>query len=192
VSGAYNANVTVRFKLPSSAVTFANGKTLGVSNSLTLAGTDGSTLDVGAGGTLGSAALKNTGTSGSNVPLLNGVNTWSGLQNLSAGLKVSAQTLWPLDATSVTQTLTNGSTFVLPAGGGLLVVSNNADGQAGVFNLGGGNVTLISQTGSLFANSVTAGKISVQYSSGASYSIYNNTGSTVTIYWGGISIRAGG
>ncbi len=34
-----------------------NGKALGVNNALTLAGTDGSTLNVGAGGTLGSAAF---------------------------------------------------------------------------------------------------------------------------------------
>lgn len=38
-------------------LTVTNGKTLSVSNTLTLAGTDGSTLNVGAGGTLGSAAF---------------------------------------------------------------------------------------------------------------------------------------
>ena len=34
---------------------------------------------------LGSAATANTGTSGANVPLLNGVNTWSSAQTFSAG-----------------------------------------------------------------------------------------------------------
>lgn len=33
---------------------------------------------------LGTAATQNTGTSGANVPLLNGTNTWSGVQTLSA------------------------------------------------------------------------------------------------------------
>lgn len=33
---------------------------------------------------LGTAAVQNTGTSGANVPLLNGVNTWSGVQTFSA------------------------------------------------------------------------------------------------------------
>lgn len=34
---------------------------------------------------LGSAATQNTGTSGANVPLLNGANTWSGAQTLPGG-----------------------------------------------------------------------------------------------------------
>lgn len=34
---------------------------------------------------LGTAATQNTGTSGANVPLLNGANTWSGRQTISAG-----------------------------------------------------------------------------------------------------------
>lgn len=39
------------------AFTLTNGKTLAVSNTLTLAGTDASTLNIGAGGTLGTAAF---------------------------------------------------------------------------------------------------------------------------------------
>jgi hypothetical protein len=38
-------------------ISIASGKTLSASNSLTLAGTDGATLNIGAGGTLGSAAF---------------------------------------------------------------------------------------------------------------------------------------
>lgn len=38
-------------------ITLTSGKTLSVSNTLTLAGTDGSTLNIGAGGTLGTAAF---------------------------------------------------------------------------------------------------------------------------------------
>jgi len=41
-------------------LTIANGKTLTASNSITIAGTDGSSLNVGAGGTLGSAAFVST------------------------------------------------------------------------------------------------------------------------------------
>jgi hypothetical protein len=47
--------------LTGNPVTLAAGKTLAVNNTLTLAGTDGSTLNVGAGGTLGSAAFAATG-----------------------------------------------------------------------------------------------------------------------------------
>jgi len=60
------------------------GKVLTVSNSLTLAGTDGSTLNIGTGGTLGTAAYRNTNTSSANVPLLNGNNTHSGSNTFSA------------------------------------------------------------------------------------------------------------
>src|SRR6516225_8606027 len=59
------------FIVGSGSVSVASGKTLTLSNTLTLAGTDGSTLNVGAGGTLGTAAFVNTGTSGGTVPLLN-------------------------------------------------------------------------------------------------------------------------
>lgn len=51
----------------SSTLAVADGKTLTCSNTLTLAGTDGSTLNVGAGGTLGTAAY--TATSAYEVPL---------------------------------------------------------------------------------------------------------------------------
>lgn len=37
---------------------------------------------------LGTASTQNTGTSGANVPLLNGINTWSGAQNFSAGATI--------------------------------------------------------------------------------------------------------
>lgn len=38
---------------------------------------------------LGTAAFKNTGTSGNTVPLLDGVNTWSGIQTFSANPSVT-------------------------------------------------------------------------------------------------------
>ena len=45
----------------------SSGKTLTASNTLTLAGTDGSTLNIGAGGTLGAAALLGTSTGGNGI-----------------------------------------------------------------------------------------------------------------------------
>lgn len=42
---------------------------------------------------LGTAATQNTGTSGANVPLLNGANTWSAAQTLSAALTYGGVTL---------------------------------------------------------------------------------------------------
>lgn len=50
------------------------------------------TLNVGTGGTLGTAAFQNTGTSGATIPFLNGANTFSALQlvNLNAAAAQSA------------------------------------------------------------------------------------------------------
>lgn len=59
-------------------IIIAAGKTITFNNTLTFSGTDGSTLNIGAGGTLGTAAFQNIGTSGANVPLLNGSNVHSG------------------------------------------------------------------------------------------------------------------
>src|SRR6516162_6607561 len=67
-----------------------DGKTLTVSNNLTLAGPDGSTLNIGAGGTLGTAAFVNTGTSGGTVPLLNAGNTFSATQTITPAANTSA------------------------------------------------------------------------------------------------------
>lgn len=51
-------------------------------NGVTLAGSG--TLNIGPAGTLGTAAFQNTGTSGANVPLLNGANTFSGTTTVSS------------------------------------------------------------------------------------------------------------
>src|SRR6516225_3557962 len=67
-----------------------DGKTLTVSNNLTLAGPDGSTLNIGAGGTLGTAAFVNTGTSGGTVPLLNAANTFGAIQTITPAANTSA------------------------------------------------------------------------------------------------------
>jgi hypothetical protein len=53
-------NITFTPPAASATFTLASGKTFTVSNTLTLAGTDGSTLNIGGGGTLGSAAYQPT------------------------------------------------------------------------------------------------------------------------------------
>jgi len=84
------ANQLKAFIVGAGAVSVASGKTLTVSNTLTLAGTDGATLNVGAGGTLGTAAFVNTGTSGGTVPLLNAGNTFSATQTITPAANTSA------------------------------------------------------------------------------------------------------
>lgn len=101
-STLYNGNT---FTTGTYTLTGAAGKTFTFSNTLTLAGTDASTLNIGGGGTLGTAATQNTGTSGANVPLLNGANAFSGQTSFQFG---SSSTLL-LDAANVLA-LRNGTT----------------------------------------------------------------------------------
>jgi hypothetical protein len=93
-NGAQDVKVTANqlktFVVGAGVVSVASGKTLTVSNTLTLAGTDGSTLNVGAGGTLGTAAFVNTGTSGGTVPLLNAGNTFSATQTITPAANANA------------------------------------------------------------------------------------------------------
>jgi hypothetical protein len=93
-NGAADVKVTANqlktFIIGAGAVSVASGKTLTVSNTLTLAGIDSSTLNIGGGGTLGTAAFVNTGTSGGTVPLLNAANTFGGTQTISPAANTNA------------------------------------------------------------------------------------------------------
>lgn len=95
-NGAADVKVTANqlktFIIGAGSVSVASGKTLTVSNTLTLAGTDSSTLNIGAGGTLGTAAFVNTGTSGGTVPLLNAANTFGATLTLSPAANTQALT----------------------------------------------------------------------------------------------------
>jgi hypothetical protein len=84
------ANQLKSFIIGAGSVSVVSGKTLTVSNTLTLAGTDGPSLNVGAGGTLGTAAFVNTGTSGGTVPLLNAGNTFSATQTITPATNTQA------------------------------------------------------------------------------------------------------
>lgn len=66
---AWSANLDLwSAKTPyNGSLTIATGKTFNVTNSITISGTDGSTLNIGAGGTLGNAATKDVGTTAGTV-----------------------------------------------------------------------------------------------------------------------------
>jgi hypothetical protein len=93
-NGAQDVKVTANqlktFIVGAGSVSVASGKTLTFSNTLTLAGTDGATLNVGGGGTLGTAAFVNTGTSGGTVPLLSAGNTFSATQTITPAANTNA------------------------------------------------------------------------------------------------------
>lgn len=104
------------------ALTITNGKTLSANNTLTFAGTDGSTLNVGTGGTLGTAAF--TASSAYEVPL-----------TFSTGLTRTTNTI----TVNPTQNITNLSN--LTSNG--IVSTSNSDGTLGITaTTGSGNVVL--------------------------------------------------
>src|ERR1019366_9604644 len=82
--------VTITAPATSATLTIADGKTLTSNNTLTLAGTDGSTLDIGTGGTLGSNAYSSAAFAPINNPTLTGT--------------VTIPTPFTIGATSVTTT----------------------------------------------------------------------------------------
>lgn len=89
-----------------------------------------------ASGALGTAAAQNIGTSGANVPLLNGNNTWSGINNFAI------QTYSPEIALTVisnasTPNLATGNNFAVSIGASYTLnnPTNPQIGQSGVFRV---------------------------------------------------------
>lgn len=115
--------VAITAPAASATLTIANTKTLTVSNTLTFAGTDTSTLNIGAGGTLATGAFTATGTSGATIPLLNGANTWSGVQSFTDG---DLSLLGSSSGNSIIKApATGGGTATLPSGSGTLAYTGS-------------------------------------------------------------------
>ena len=98
-------NVTITNPGTSAVLTIANAKTLSASNSLTFAGTDGSTLNVGTGGTLGTLAFSATAPAGTltGATLASGVTASSltsvgtlGTLNVTGNVSVGTTTAYSL------------------------------------------------------------------------------------------------
>lgn len=108
--------LTITAPATSATLTIANGKTFTASNTLTLAGTDGSTLNVGTGGTLGALATVTAGT-GVATAAANAVNGTGGFITFATYAPASGKTL----TLSNTLTLagTDSSTLNIGSGGTL-------------------------------------------------------------------------
>ena len=140
-------------------ITIGNGKTLTLSNSLTFSGTDGSTLNIGAGGTLGSAAftasssyLTPTGN-GSGLTSLSASNISSGslsLTRLAQGGAVSGQVLaWDGSQYLPTTVSGTGTVTSFSAGSTGFSVSNASTTPtlSGTLGYGGGGTNSSTQAG---------------------------------------------
>lgn len=113
-------------------LTVTNAKTLTISNSLTFAGTDGSTLNIGTGGTLGSAAFSATSAfqpASSNLTTL-ASNDGSALTSLN-GSNISTGTV--ADARlSANVTLLGSSISLTSEVTGVLPKANGGTGASGI------------------------------------------------------------
>jgi len=89
---------------------------------------------------LGTAATQNTGTSGGNVPLLNGVNTWSGVQSYQSAI-------WQ-GGISATAQGTNTSGFASSVAGSSVVLENTSASGSG----GGGGFIAYCNDGAAMAS----------------------------------------
>jgi hypothetical protein len=114
--------VTITQPATSSTITVVNGKTFTSSNTLTLSGTDGSTLNVGTGGILGTAAF----TASTSYESFGSIGTHSLLQTGIHGLNITAL-----------KTLTVQKS-----------ISFNAADDTGVYTLPTGTKTLLAIDGS--------------------------------------------
>lgn len=135
---------------------------------------NGGSVLVGAS-TIASAAFKATGTSGNTVPLLDGANTWSAAQTVSATLNVNAG-----GSASGTITLGTGGNSVISASSGTTLNINSAGYTNVVF---GGTISSPTIASPTLSGTVTASG-SLVLASTAPQLDFNDTNSTSTErYW---------
>ena len=119
-------------------------------------------------GAIGTAAAANTGTSGANVPLLNGTNTWSGNQTLTGHIIMSSHDVAiprvcaDTSASSTAQVCNTSPTFTPAAGDEIIYTTTTANTGTGltlnVNSLGAKSVAKWQGTTTLAANDVLANK----------------------------------
>lgn len=175
---------------------------------------------------LGTAAVQAVGTSGANVPLLDGANIWSGNQRVNASLGIGAAPNNPLWVQATNVTPATNTTYHVGIGTGgfgrltlgldgsncyveswdrTLVI--NGQGRATNINPASGTATyggieigwrdIPRVTGGLERGKCLAASGSVTVSAGSAAgsacSIYNDSGSAITITQGsGLTLRLGG
>lgn len=149
------------------------------------AGTSFSRLQFG-GTTSSYPALRRSGAALETVLADNSAFTPIG----TASLLAKSGSHWAVDTTAQSQTIGPLGIYNFPAGGGLVVLTEDTTGQSGLFLVGGGVVILVAQTAAIFAaGSPPGGKIGLEYVAG-NFKVTNNTGSTYIVGIGGVRVRA--
>jgi hypothetical protein len=135
--GAIN-KVTITVPANNATLTIADGKTLTVNNTLTFSGTDSSTLNIGAGGTLGSAAYTST-----SAYLAAGVTSLPSVTSVNGTSIPSSATL--LTSTSTSSALTTVGTITSGVWQGT-TIGLGYGGTGATTQAGAANAILPSQT----------------------------------------------
>jgi hypothetical protein len=148
--------------------------------------------------------------SGANLTLGAGQNTYiDQTGNLTVGvsggttaqINTNATALHPnFDGTGTSASIAQAGTLAMPGGnGGMVLISDNSNGDVGMFFFGGGGVSLVSSLeGSFIAgtsgtsppSNITSGHSGLYFNSTAGqYTFYNNRGSTITFYFTMFRVR---
>jgi hypothetical protein len=165
-------------------VTVTTGKTLNSTNTLTFSGTDGSTLNIGGGGTLGSAAYTASGT----YAQIASANSFTQKQTAAswetASLYLGNDTtgggypgLW-LGNTAATETVTN---YTLVATGGSTYL--NANGGGVNIRVSGANIATFA-TGGASLNVPITGSGTVPTGGTTGQALVKNSATNYDVGWG--------
>lgn len=177
-------------------LTIANGKTLSVDNTLTFTGTDGSTLGVGAGGTLGSLAFKSQAAISTDVSGLGtGIATALAVNTGSTGAPVlfngalGTPTSGTLSSCSGLPAATGIANGALPSGvtinnanwsGTALSVTNGGTGTSSPGLVAGTNITITGTWPNQTISAAGGGGSMVYPGAGIAYSTGSAWGTSYT------------
>ncbi len=172
--------LTITAPTTSATLTILDGKTLTANNSLIFSGTDGSTLNIGTGGTLGSNAYTSTSyapiasptfTTKIITPVIYGSASASGTLTIESTSNATKATAGILMSDGIASTTTTTGTLVVTGGLGI----------SGAVNIG----SYLVASGSISGTSLTASDcIYAHANSGNALIIYDNS-SNSGMYWDG-------
>lgn len=160
--------------LASSAALAANALVIGGG-----AGAAPSTTTTGAG-VLTALGLAPTGTGAMVLATSPTITTPAVTGSLASTATVG--TNWNIDCSGTTVVVANGANQALQNGAGMVFIQDqSATGEMAIFLIAGTASSIVSQTGTLYATTPTAGKVSIAWNgAGPYYQINNQQGGSIT------------